>query len=101
MCNGAKEDLVHFLFLCPALNNIRRRVLSTLEKELKHCGAEEVWYQYCASSVLGKLCLFLGDYGYMYSNDVGAIFDTLSKEFLVKAWSFRQESLADPPEPTT
>ena len=93
MCNSAKEDLVHFLFLCPALNVIRKQYFTELEHELNQCGADEVWLHYSGSSLLGKLCLFLGDYGYIYSEKVGALFDKISKEFLVKAWSLRVESL--------
>ena len=100
MCELYKEDLVHFLFLCPCLNHFRQISYKQLEEDQNVYGHEEVWYRFCGSSPLGKLCLFLGDHGYFYGEEVGNLFDKVSKEFLVKAWSFRQESYEDQPQPT-
>ena len=100
LCKGSNEDLVHFLFLCPAFSNIRNSCFRELEAELEYMGAQEVWFHFSGSSVLGKLGLFLGTDGFLYNENVGSLFDRICKSFLLKAWGIRRESNADLPDPT-
>ena len=100
LCGNDKEVLTHFLFLCPTFNDKRKACYKKLESELRCLGHEELWFRFCGSSVLGKLCLFLGDHGYLHSNEIGALFDKICKEFLFNAWKLRRESCTDQPDPT-
>lgn len=101
LCKNASEDLPHFLFLCPALNELRNACYGKLEADLRNLGHEELWNRYMGSSILTKLCLFLGDHGYLFNKNVGALFDKTCKEFLRKAWSVRLAFYADQPRPTS
>ena len=100
LCNSNNEDLVHFLFLCPAFNDLRKSCYRQLEAELEYLGAKELWFHFIGSSVLGKLGLFLGEDGYIYSGIVGCLFDRVCERFLLEAWMIRRESNTDLPDPT-
>lgn len=96
LCNSAEEDLPHFLFLCPALNQIRSEMYVCLERECKTLYFDHVWQRFSASSLNNKICWLLGEHLYEFGREIGDAFDRISKDFLVKAWHFRRQSISDP-----
>ena len=97
LCNQNKEDLNHFLLLCPALNEIRTNFYNKLEKECNRLKCEHVWQRFSAASACTKLCWSLGEHTYDFGKDVGHIFDSAVKNYLVEAWHYRRQSIVDSP----
>ena len=99
LCTQGKENLLHFLFTCPKINLIRIKHYSKLERKLKEVNKEFVWWKFMSSSLLAKLCMFLGSHTKDYGREIENLFDLTSKQFLAEAWQFRHEtiSLSDRP----
>ncbi len=94
MCNKEPETLSHFMLTCPGINDIRMQVFKSLESKLSGTVYEHVWHSFCASSMAHKLNMFFGDYGYMIGDDLGELFDSHCKVFLVSGWAERRRILA-------
>ena len=92
LCNNGREDIYHFLFTCPVLNEIRNRIWMKLETSLAG-GSCFVWETFISASLTTKLCFLLGDIAFDYSDDVGWIFDKACKHFLYDAWTLRRDLL--------
>ena len=60
LCNGNVEDIRHFIFSCPKLNDIRTDELNRLEQSLDDNGLSYVWELFIASNIDEKLCILLG-----------------------------------------
>jgi hypothetical protein len=93
LCHGERETLSHFMFICPALNHIRIDVFHALESNLLGTQYEHVWHSFCASSSVSKLNLLLGEQGYLFNENVGSLFDSLCKIYLISGWAERRRLL--------
>ena len=67
-----------------------------LERECRKQYFDHVWQRFSASSLNNKICWLLGEHLYEFGPEIGDAFDRISKDFLVKAWHFRRQSISDP-----
>ena len=95
LCKDSREDLAHFLFVCPALNDIRLQAYRNLEVNSLKENCKQAWQRFSASSLKNKVCWFLGEHAYDLGQDIGELFDQTCKTFLVEAWHYRRQSLTD------
>jgi len=94
LCKNGKETVCHFMFHCCTLNDIRMQVFQCLESKLINTEYAHVWHSFCASSTVHKLNMCVGEFAYMYGEDIGVCFDQLCKVYLTSAWDERQRLLS-------
>ena len=76
-CKDGYENLLHLVFLCPALNNIRIKSYQSLGKKTEE-GKDYVWQKITSSSLLEKC---IGEDAYVYGKKVKIMFDHACKLF--------------------
>ena len=82
LCGLHNETLLHFLFTCSKINFIRVKYYVKLENRLKEIQREFVWWKFISSSLLTKLCMFLGTQTKSYRRETAELFDRICKQFL-------------------
>jgi hypothetical protein len=60
LCNDDLEDIRHFIFSCPATNNIRIDEFYKLEQKLQEGGLFSAWLLFISSNIDIKLYMLLG-----------------------------------------
>ena len=55
LCKDCREDLAHFLFVCPALNDIRLEAFRNLEINSLNEHCRQAWQRLSADSLNNKL----------------------------------------------
>ena len=101
LCNGNVEDIRHFIFSCPKLNDIRTDELNRLEQSLDDNGLSYVWELFIASNIDEKLCILLGGDCTQFlptfpsdlAHTANICFDNACKSLLKRAWKARNDLL--------
>ena len=91
LCHNGRENLQHFMFLCPNLLSIRQEIWKWLENELSSGNKRYIWKIFAASSLNSKLSLLLGDLAFDHGDEVGWLFDAASKKYITEAWKVKGE----------
>lgn len=87
--NYTIEDIAHFMFHCPSLNNIRIKKYRALEINLLNNNFDTLWELFMAGDDNLKLFMMLGNL-YEFNIKLGEIFDSSSKNILLHLWEERK-----------
>ena len=90
LCNtNHKEDVRHFLFICPTLLNIRLEELAKLEHALLNIN--DVWNEFSNANIDTKLKYVLGSSSLSLTKEAEISFDKFCKSYVKRAWKKRSE----------
>jgi len=96
LCNDGIEDVVHFLFICNALRDIRIDEYKKLEESLMNNSGKDIWELFISGNIDIKIHLTLGSISCTFkdlkdNNFIYDIFDTFCKSYSKRAWKLRSE----------
>lgn len=99
LCKNGAEDIIHFLFTCKSLNEIRIEEYTKLEDSLFTINYHDVWFLFIAGDLQMKLMLTLGNtspYSCLGSaENISSIFDQFCKTYIKRAWHRRNVIIND------